>query len=240
MKILKYILTTIISILLLCSTEYARGQQPQKEKKPQRTDNFIHMEGIRIGTNLSMPFQSFWTKGDRYGVEANVDFELKPNLYPVAEIGWEKMKMDQDYVKYNSSGSYLRIGLNYNLLESESKKEKDILYIGCRYGLSYATQQIESYTVNNSYWNVENVVSGSFPSQNYHCQWIGLLLGLKGEIAKNFYMGWAIHYKVAVLKGNLDMPIASFAPGYGNIEKGSAFDFTYSIAYNIPFRIGTR
>ena len=237
MKILKYILTIIISLLFLCGTEYAKGQQSPKEKKPQRTDNFIHMEGIRIGTDLSMPFQSFWTKGDRYGIEANVDFELKPNLYPVAEIGWEKKKIDQDYVKYNSSGSYLRIGLNYNLLETESKQEKDILYIGCRYGLCYATQQVDSYTINNSYWNVD---SGSFPSQNYHCQWAELVLGLKGEVAKNFYMGWSIHYKISILNGNLDMPKASFAPGYGNIENGSAFDFTYSIAYNIPFRIGTR
>jgi len=237
MKILKYILTTIISILFLCSTEYATAEQPQKEKKPKRSDNFIRMEGIRIGTDISMPFQSFWTKGDRYGIGANVDFEIKPNLFPVAEIGWEKKKMDQDYVKYNSSGSYLRFGINYNLLEAESKKEKDILYIGCRYGLSYATQQVESYTINNSYWNVN---SGSFPSQNYHCQWAEIVLGLKGEIAKNFYMGWSIHYKVGILKGNLDLPKASFAPGYGNIENSSAFDFTYSIAYNIPFRIGTR
>ena len=237
MKILKYILTTIISILILCSTENAIGQQSQKKKKPTRNDNFFHMEGIRIGTVVSMPFQSLWNKGDRYGVEGNVEFELKPNLYPVAEIGWEKKKMNQDYINYNSSGSYLRFGINYNLLEAESRQEKDILYIGCRYGLSYATQQIESYKINDSYWNVN---SGSFPSQNYHCQWAEIVLGLKGEITKNFYMGWAIHYKVAILKGDLDMPMASFAPGYGNIENGSTFNFSYSIAYNIPFRIGTR
>jgi len=237
MKILKYILTTITSLLLLCGTGYAQRDQNQKDKKPRRSDNFIRMEGIRIGTDISMPFQSFWNKGDRYGVEGNVDFEIKPNLFPVVEIGWEKNKINQEYAKYNSSGSYLRIGINYNLLEAESKKEKDILYIGCRYGLCYATQQVESYTINNSYWNVN---SGSFPSQNYHCQWAEIVLGLKGEITKNFYMGWAIHYKVAILKGDLDMPMASFAPGYGNIENGSTFNFSYSIAYNIPFRIGTR
>lgn len=219
--------------MFLCGTGYAQNDK----KKHKRSDNFIRMEGLRVGTDLSMPFQSFWRKGNRYGIGANVDFEIKPNLFPVIEIGWEKKEIDQIFVKYNSSGSYLRFGINYNLLEAESKKEKDIFYLGCRYGLCFATQQVDSYTINNSYWNVE---SDSFTSQNYNCQWAEIILGIKGEIRKNFYMGWAIHYKVSILNGNLDLPKASFAPGYGNIENGSAFDFTYSIAYNIPFRIRRR
>jgi hypothetical protein len=47
------------------------------------------MKGIRVGMDLSRPFQKYWNNGDRYGSELSFDMELWPNLFPVFETGWE-------------------------------------------------------------------------------------------------------------------------------------------------------
>ena len=226
MKISSFTLT--ICLLTLTLTSYS--QEQQKKKKPKRTDNFIRMDGIRLGTDITRPFQSLWNKGDRYGGEVSADMELLPNFFPVAEAGWEKFKMDQDYATYNSSGPYLRIGVNYNFLAAETKADKNIFYCGFRYGISFAEQTVDSYKISN-YWGD---MTGSFPSQKYNSQWIELVLGIKGEVLKNFFLGWSIRGKINVVQKDFDIPGVYFNPGYGNAENSMNFDFTYSISYNFP------
>lgn len=224
--------TLMICLLTLALNSY--GQEQKKKIKPKRTDNFIRMDGIRLGVDITRPFQSLWNKGDRMGIEASADMELRPNLFPVAEAGWEKFDLDQDYVNYTSSGAYLRIGVNYNLLTAETKEERDLLYIGFRYGISFAQQEVNSYQIDN-YWEP---VTGSFSSQSYHSQWIEIVFGITGEISKNFYMGWTIRGKFNVAQKDFDLPPVYFNPGYGKAENSMNFDFTYSIFYTLPFEFG--
>ncbi|MEL7585929.1 MAG: DUF6048 family protein [Prolixibacteraceae bacterium] len=230
MKISQFILL----ICLLTLTLSNQGQEVEKKIKPKRADNFIRMDGIRLGTDITRPFQSLWTKGERQGFEFSAEMELRPNLYPVAEAGWEKFDLEQDFVSYTSSGPYLRLGVNYNLLSAATKEEKDILYLGFRYAVSFAKQEVSSYMIDN-YWGP---VTGSFPSQNYQSHWIEAIFGLTGEIFKNFYLGWSIRGKFNVAQKDFDLPPAYFNPGYGKAENSMNFDFTYSMFYTLPFEFG--
>lgn len=231
MKISRF--TLLICLLTLALSSYGQEENEQKIK-PKRTDNFIRMDGIRLGADMTRPFQSTWIKGDRMGMEFSAEMELRPNLYPVAEAGWEKYTLDQDFVSYNSSGPYVRFGINYNLLSAATKEEKDILYLGFRYGVSFAKQEVSSYMIDN-YWGP---VTGSFPSQNYQSQWVELVFGLTGEIFKNFYLGWSLRGKFNVAQKDFDLPPAFFNPGYGKAENNMNFDFTYSMFYTLPFEFG--
>lgn len=228
MKIFNYTLT----IVLILAALSASAQKQEKKIKPKRTDNYIHMPGLRLGMDMTRPFQNLWTKGDRYGTEFSADLEMKPNLYGVVETGWEKFKLDQTYVNYQSSGSYLRLGIDYNLLQTESADEKDIFFAGLRYAFGLANQQVNNYFF-DGYWAD---AQGSFAKQNYSSHWIEVVLGLKGELLKNFYMGWSIRAKFLVAQKSFDIPPVYFTPGFGKSESGAAFDFTYSIYYTIPFR----
>ncbi len=227
MKTLSF--TLIICLLTLISF----GQQQEAKKKPKRTDNFIRMQGIRVGMDLTRPLQHLWTVGDRYGTELSFDIELLPNLFPVLETGWEKMKIKQDYVDYSSSGSYTRIGFDYNFLVAEHKKDKDIMFVGLRYGFSLGKQQVSSYQI-DSYWGN---LTDYFLSQNYNAQWIEGLLGIKGEIIKNLYLGWTIRGKLRMFQKKYDMPPVYFNPGYGKAGNKFNFDFTYSVFYTLPFSL---
>ncbi len=226
MKIFNFIL----ALLLLATTSYAQREQEVK-KRPKRADNFTRMHGLRVGLDLTRPMQHFWFTGDRIGTELTFDIELIPNFFPVLETGWETLKIDQDYLAYNSSGSYSRIGFDYNFLAADHKKDMDILFVGLRYGFSFANQEVNSYRVQN-YWGD---LSSSYPKQKYNSQWFEVLLGIKGEILHNLFLGWTIRGKLKTFQKDFDLPPVYFNPGYGKAENKFNFDFTYTVSYILPF-----
>ncbi|WP_372776589.1 DUF6048 family protein [Mangrovibacterium sp.] len=228
MKTFNCTLTIVLLILALTSS----AQEKEQKKLPKRTDNYIHMPGLRLGIDISRPLQDLWTKGNRYGTEFSGDIEIRPNLYTVTEVGWEQLKMQHDFVDYRGSGSYIRLGVDYNLLASESKNERDMLYAGFRYAFGLASQTVNGYLL-DSYWGDTN---GSFEKQNFNSHWVELVLGLKGEMLRNFYMGWSVRAKFMVAQKEFEVPSVYFTPGYGKSEKGVALDFTYSIYYTLPFK----
>ena len=226
MRILSY--TFVLCLLATISFGQA---EPQKKYKPKRTDNYIRMKGIRVGSDISRPFQDFWTKGNRYGSEFSFDMELWPNLFPVFESGFDVMKIKSDHVDFRSSGSYSRLGIDYNILQAENKNDKNILFLGLRYGFVLGRQQVNSYLI-DSYWMP---TTGRFGNQNFFAHWGEFLIGIKGEIVRNFYMGWTIRGKIKLNNKDLGMPPTFFIPGYGRAEKGFNADFTYSVYYNLPW-----
>lgn len=226
MKILSF--TFIFSLLVVFS--YAQ-KETVKKYKPKRIDNYIRMKGIRVGSDITRPFQNLWTKEDRYGTEFSADMELWPNLFPVFETGYDVMKVQTDYIDYKSSGNYSRVGIDYNILQGENKNDKNIFYVGLRYGFVLAKQQVKSYTI-DSYWAP---TTGRFGNQNYFAHWGEFLIGIKAEILHNIYMGWTLRGKVKIKNEDLDMPSSYFIPGYGKADKGFCADFTYSVYYNLPW-----
>jgi hypothetical protein len=189
------------------------------------------MKGLRLGMDVTRPFQDLWTKGNRYGTEFSADMEIGPNLYPTFETGFETLKIKTPFIDYSSSGSYSRLGIDYNLLQAIDEKEKDIFFVGLRYGFAFAGQQINHYLI-NSYWGPE---IGGYGHQAYSAHWCEFLIGIKGEIFHNLYMGWTIRTKMKISNKDLGIPSVYFIPGFGKADKGSNFDFTYSVYYNIPW-----
>lgn len=218
-------------ILCLLSAISVGQEEPKKKVKPKRVDHYIHMKGLRFGMDVTRPFQDLWTKGNRYGTEFSADMEIWPNLFPVFETGYEALKMKTNYVDYSSNGSYSRLGMDYNFLQAQHADDKDILYVGLRYGFTFSRQQVNQYLI-DSYWGPQ---TGSFGNQTYSAQWAEILLGIKGELFNNFYMGWSIRGKIKVSAKDTGLPPVYFIPGYGKGEKGFNLDFTYSVYYNIPW-----
>ena len=217
-------------ILILCLIPLINLGQPEKKIAPKRTDNFVRMKGLRVGMDMTRPFQRFWNKGNRYGTELSFDIELKPNLFPVFETGWEALKINSDYVDYRGSGNYSRLGFDYNFLVAQSKEDKNMLFIGLRYGFALAKQDVERFLI-NSYWGD---YSSNFQTQKFYGHWGEFLLGLKGEVLKNIYLGWTVRGKVKFNTKAYTLPPIYFMPGYGKAEKGFNLDFTYSVFYNLP------
>ncbi|MFV0291466.1 MAG: DUF6048 family protein [Mangrovibacterium sp.] len=230
MKIFNYFL--IITLVSLATSVNA-----EEKKKAPKAEKYWHETGLRLGTDITRPFQGLWTKGDRWGMEFFGDFEVSPDVFVVAEAGWEKFSMQHPHVDYSGNGTYLRLGADYNLLHVPNEKEdKSSLYFGARYGFGNAVQTVDGYQIDN-YWGT---FSGSFSKQNYFSHWAELVFGMKTEIVHNIYLGWNVRAKFMIGDNSAEIPPAYFVPGCGTADKNVNFDFNYSIMYSLPFNIGKR
>ena len=186
--------------------------------------------GPRIGVNLA-PFVGYFSDPKILGAEAALDFELFPNIYPVFELGYSSMNDSLDEVSYNSGGAYARLGLDYNLLNLGDRSQHHTITAGIRYGTSVFRHNSENITVESDYW-------GNFHLENYennlNGHWIELVGGINAEVAKNFFIGWSVRYKI-LLNPDMDpQMVPLLIPGYGKGSLNRVFGFSYSVQYKIP------
>ncbi len=186
--------------------------------------------GPRIGINLA-PLLGYFTDPQVIGADASLDFEIYHNIYPVFELGFGNLADSVDDVSYSSGGPFARLGVDYNLLKLNDRSQHHAITLGFRYGTSLFKQSAENITVVSNYWgdyhieSYENTLNG---------HWLELVGGITAEVARNFFMGWSVRYKI-LLNPGMDPQIAPLlVPGYGNGTRNREFGFTYTISYKIP------
>lgn len=186
------------------------------------------VRGIRLGCDLSRFGVPFFQNG-RTATEFSIDTEIKRDLFPTFELGFENSKVNNDRITYKSNGLYGRVGVDYNILKRENPTSRNVFFVGMRYGFSAAKQETD-WNIKPGYW--EGAPSGS-SSDILGTHWMELATGLKVEVLKNFFLGWSIRGRI--LFSGTDVENYPYAiPGYGNGAKGANLGMNYSIYYSIP------
>jgi hypothetical protein len=153
------------------------------------------------------------------------------NIYPVFELGYNRISQEGDLFEYTGGGTYARLGIDYNLLPVTDRSEHHTISVGIRYGISRFNHSVDSAVIPSEYWGdrkidlYENSLTGN---------WIELVGGLKTELVPNLFLGWLVRYKI-LLNPDMD-PLVSpqLVPGYGKGTADRGFGITYSILYKIP------
>ena len=186
--------------------------------------------GPRFGIDVAR-FVYYFADPAEIGAEASVDLEVYPNIYPVVELGYNSINTEEESFDYASSGPYLRIGADYNLLPVNDRSIHHSTTIGFRYGLSTFSHQAENVLVPSDYWG-DLVIDSYENSLTGH--WIELVGGLKTELVPNFFLGWNIRYRI-LLNPEMDPLVTpDLVPGFGNGATNRVFGITYSILYKLP------
>ncbi len=219
LKLMRSISGYIFSgLLLLCFLPSVYGQDT------------LRTYGPRIGLNLA-PIVGYFSDPQVLGAEASLDFELFPNVYPVFELGYSSMADSLDEVSYHSGGGYAKLGIDYNFLDLKDRSQHHAITAGFRYGSSIFKHRAENITVESDYWGDYFIDSYE---NNLNGHWIELVGGITAEIAKNFFIGWTVRYKI-LLNPDMDpQMIPLLIPGYGDGSLNRVFGFTYSVLYKIP------
>ncbi len=140
------------------------------------------------------------------------DMRIYDNYYLAAEIGNETLPFGEDYIRVSASGSFIKIGANYNAYENWEGMQ-NIVFAGLRYGFSTFSQDIEEYRIytTNDYFDDDIRFNGEETS-GLTASWIELMAGFKVEV------------------DNLTIP------GFGRTFDDSNFGigYGYSISYLIP------
>ena len=234
----KQIYLFIISICL--STNMLIGQTESYSNDTLiKKDKLLKINKIRLGFDLLKPVLSS-SEGDNLNYEIVGDLQLTENIYLAGEYGLVDKVIEDENINFNSTGSFLRIGFDYNMFENWIGMDNSI-YIGLRYGTSNFSSKILDYNVRNKDSYFSNLVTNEFQTieySNLSGNWIELLLGIKVETFKNVYLGLSLRLNKLLSDKKPDNFGNLFIPGFNKVTDENTFGsgFNYTLTYSIPLK----
>jgi hypothetical protein len=204
-----------------------------------KKDKLLNINKIRLGFDLLKPILSS-SEGDNLNYEIVSDLQLTENIYLAGEYGLVDKVIEDENINFNSSGSFLRIGFDYNMFENWIGMDNSI-YVGVRYGTSSFSSKILDYNVRNKDSYFSNLVTNEFQTieySNLSGNWIELLLGIKVETFKNVYLGLSLRLNKLLSDKKPDNFGNLFIPGFNKVTDENTFGsgFNYTLTYSIPLK----
>lgn len=225
---LKLILLFFISLFLWSSV--SRCQEPVNDSLQQQSKY-----GLRVGADLSKPLRSLLESGYS-GFEVVGDFRISEQFYAAAEIGNEKKERFESNLNSIASGSYVKLGADFNAYKNWLGMENAI-YAGLRYGFSTFKQELLAYGI----YTTEGVFPGTFRTDpreysGLSAHWLEFILGVKTEVLNNLYLSLHLQLKRKISEDKPDNFNNLYIPGFNRTYDFSEFGagYGYSISYLIP------
>lgn len=195
----------------------------------------IEKYGLRVGIDLAKPVRTLVEDGYS-GFEIMGDFRVTKKFYAALELGNEKKDWIEPNISTQTSGSYAKVGFDYNAYENWLGMENAII-LGLRYGFSTFKQDLISYSIYTS--------NPAFPSetvtvpQEYRgltAHWAELIVGVKTEILNNLYLSITAQLKRKITEDQPETFENLYIPGFHRTYDYSQFGvgYGYSISYLIP------
>jgi hypothetical protein len=216
MKMLNYVFKGLLLILIIFP---AQGQEKR-------------IIGLRLGYDVSR-LGLYVFQPERKEMEFSADMEVKKNIYPIVEIGQSQIALSEETYDYQADGYYFRAGADRNFLKKITANQYEMLFGGLRYGYSSFRQRADNISVSDPYWG--DVTGGSIPEARVNAHWVEVTAGIRGELFKNFFMGWSFRGRVMLHQSAGENLTPCLIPGFGAYNgKRANLGFTYSIFYRIP------
>ncbi len=225
--------TLLCCISLFCSTLTLVAQN----KKETATDTVPKIEkyGLRIGLDLAKPIRTLIEDGYS-GFEIMGDFRVTKKFYAAVELGNEQKDWVEPYVSSKTSGSYAKIGFDYNAYENWLDMNNAIT-LGLRYGFSTFKQELLSYRIYTD--------NPAFPTETINdpqeytglsAHWVEFILGIKTEVVKNLFLSLNVQLKRTISEKEPNNFANLYVPGYNRTYDYSEFGvgYGYTISYLIP------
>jgi hypothetical protein len=239
-----------ISFLLTIAVVPAQAQSESIDLQPKDTIVYKQPYGLRAGIDLSRVLQGF-LNDDYTGLEIVGDYRLTENLYVAGELGNEKKTNTEELqdidvlnsiplYNYTTSGSYLKVGVDYNTYENWYGMNNTI-FIGGRYAISSFSQTLNNYSVfdSNRYWSADQFAPGAEQNIEYSgltASWLEFVFGMKAELFANIYLGASVRIGFLVSNKESETFPNLWIPGFNKVTDGSNFGigYNYSLTYFLP------
>ena len=192
------------------------------------------VRGLRISYDLAS-LTLLYFDPDRMVYTGSIDYELKQDLYAVADLGYQHVKISRDNYNYASNGMFARIGADINLLNYDKQVDVyEMLYVGGRYGISLFSQQADNIDIPDGYWG--DYSGGQIEQYNINAHWISLVGGMRAEVFRNFFMGWSVFMNLRFYQSDYKGMEPYNIPGFGTGSNRVTVTFNYSLSYRIPMQ----
>ncbi|WP_411031031.1 DUF6048 family protein [Spongiimicrobium sp. 3-5] len=243
---LKYFISSCFGLVFFL------GQAQSKPIDLQPKDTVVYKQpyGLRAGIDLSRPVLSF-LNDDYTGLEIVGDYRISQRLYVAAELGNEKKTQEEELTNasndlqgilynYTTSGSYIKLGVDYNTYENWYGMNNSI-HIGGRYAFSSFSQTLNSFNFfdSNRFFSPDDFVPGSSEAQEFdglNASWLEIVFGMKAELFANIYLGASVRLGFLITNTEDENFPNLWIPGFNKVTDDSNFGvgYNYSITYFLP------
>ncbi|GEQ86566.1 hypothetical protein ULMS_20740 [Patiriisocius marinistellae] len=230
MKTLR-ILLFFISTVLISNISVAQTETIE----PNDTITQPIKYGLRVGVDISKPIRSLLDK-DYSGFEITGDFRFREKFYLAAEIGNEKKDYFEPNLNASTSGSYIKLGVDYNAYNNWLGLNNAI-FTGLRYGASSFKQELLAYTIyttNQTFPTTAIVEPQEFTGLT--ASWVEFIAGVKTEIYKNLYLSINVQLKRQIGEKTPEGFDNLYIPGFNKTYDFSEFGvgYGYTVSYLVP------
>jgi hypothetical protein len=186
---------------------------------------------INVGLEVSGPIKYFSDKNIQ-NTEAYFSIDLDEKRSAFFSAGHLNYEYSQNNYTYLNKGSFVRIGMDFNMLKPDKSLGKYWLGIGLRYGLSRFNSSTPTlYKLN--YWGTTTY---SLPNKTYWGHFVEVSPGVRAEIFKYFSIGWSVSLRMLLYTGTGKDLRPVYFPGFGNGTKTVSTAMSYYIVLNIPYK----
>lgn len=184
---------------------------------------------VRVSVDAFAPIRSALDE-DHSGYEFGLDVDVN-KFFLHYTGGYSKQRYDETGILYRNQGSYSRIGLGYNLLNTN--RALNAIIFGLHRGSGSFDEALFSAEV-DTLWGGRSVDRFN---TGLRASWMEISMGLRVRIKGQFYMGYDFRIAFAGRVKGGDRAFAPFeVPGYGRAGKSGNLSFQYNFMYRIPFR----
>ncbi|MEZ4779259.1 MAG: DUF6048 family protein [Flavobacteriaceae bacterium] len=226
--------TLLFTISIFCASLAMKAQE-----STETVSDSIQVQkqkyGLRIGGDISKLARTAFEKGYS-GFEIVGDLRFYKKFYAAAEIGNETRDWDEDNLKATISGSYFKIGADYNAYNNWVGMNNAIT-AGLRYGFATFSEELTRYPIytTNTIFPTE-IRTEPLEFNNLNASWVEFILGVKTEVFTNLYVGINVQVKRMVSNKTPDNFDNLIVPGFNRTYDFSEFGvgYGYSLSYLIP------
>jgi len=228
----------IISLIIPSSMVFSQAESELNDSLTIK-DKLLNINKIRLGFDVFKPIKSS-SDGDNLNYEIVGDLQITENLYLAAEYGLTDRLIEDENINFNSNGSFLRFGFDYNMFNNWVGMDNSIFF-GLRYGSSNFSNKIESYNVRNSDAYFSNFVDNNYQTidhSNLTGNWLEIVAGVKVETFNNVYLGFSLRLNKLLSTQKPENFDNLYIPGFNKVTDDNTFGsgFNYTLTYSIPLR----
>jgi hypothetical protein len=216
--------TFAYSISLLFLLNFGRVQV-------QAQDTIPIILKIKVGMEVSGP-AIYYSDKNILNAEGYISVDLDEKRSVMFAAGYLNYKYSQYNYTYLNKGSFIRAGIDFNLLQPDKSLGKYWAGIGLRYGLSRFNSEVPSFEKEN-YWGT---ATSSIVQKINWGHFVEVSPGVRAEIFKNFSMGWSINLRMLIYTGTGKDLRPVYFPGFGNGTKTISTGMSYFVVWNIRYK----
>lgn len=194
---------------------------------------------LRVGLDIMKPILTQLNSSFQ-GLELVGDLRLNRRIFIAAEIGSEKKTQQSELINFSTSGSYIKLGVDYNFFNNW-KGMNNALYVGLRFARSLHTHTVNSYELYQlNQYLMETTTSGYLVGEREQLSngWMELIFGTKVQLLPNLYAGISARLHILLTNPQPENFGNLYAPGFNKITDENSFgaSFNYTVSYSFPFR----